>query len=99
MSFDGRAAFFAFVGVAVFSHWLVTDPTHDVSALQTNWWYVLAFSAVIAVIGPGILVLAQRLPGAAHAGRRSPLPPVQALRAPRTSSRTGSQWVGRSSPR
>jgi hypothetical protein len=48
-----RVALFALVGSSVFAHWLITDPTHDVSNDQSSWWHVIAFSAVIVLIAIG----------------------------------------------
>jgi hypothetical protein len=52
-----RAAFFVVVGVAVFAHWLVTDPSHGETVAQTGWRHVIAFSGVVAAIGAGIVIL------------------------------------------
>ena len=45
-----RAAFFAGVGIAFFTHWAVTDPGFEESASQSEWRHVLAFSAVLSTL-------------------------------------------------
>lgn len=65
-----RAALFVLVGAAVFAHWFVTSPTHDQDTMQTGWWYVLAFSGMIVLIGIGVVVFARLTTGKA---RRAPV--------------------------
>lgn len=45
-----RAALFALVGVAFFGHWLLADPSFEVSDSQSEWKYVLGFSAAILAL-------------------------------------------------
>lgn len=44
-----RAAFFALVGVAFFTHWVVTDPSFE-GPINTEWTHVLAFSALLLTL-------------------------------------------------
>ena len=45
-----RAAVFASVGVAFFAHWLITDPSFEGSTSQSEWRYVLGFSATLLTL-------------------------------------------------
>src|SRR5882724_10669124 len=58
-----RPALFAFVGVAFFAHWVVTDPSFGETATQSEWRYVLAFSGVILLLGLVIPLLAEVVGG------------------------------------
>jgi hypothetical protein len=58
-----RPALFAFVGVAFFAHWVVTDPSFEETATQSEWRYVLAFSGVILLLGLAIPLLAEVVGG------------------------------------
>ncbi len=41
---------FGLVGVASFVHWVLADPSRDVSYSQSQWGHVLLFSAAIAIL-------------------------------------------------
>jgi hypothetical protein len=45
-----RAALFALVGVAFFAHWVIADPSYEVSDSQDDWSYVLLFRAAILTL-------------------------------------------------
>ncbi len=53
------AAFFALYGCAFLAWWVVADPSHEVSETQDEWPYVLAFSGVILLLGPAVLLYAR----------------------------------------
>ena len=58
-----RAAFFAFVGVAFFTYWVIADPSYEGSATQSEWPYVLAFSGVILLLAVAVPALAWLVEG------------------------------------
>ena len=68
-----RAALFAVVGVLVLVHWLVADPGNGVSEKQSEWIFVLVFSAAVAGLALAVPVFA-RLTGGAVAFRVSLVP-------------------------
>lgn len=43
--------FFAFVGAVFLAHWVITDPGYGESATQSEWRYVLFFSAALLTLG------------------------------------------------
>ena len=45
-----RGATFTVVGLAFFAHWVVADPGLEESATQSDWPYVLGFSAVLLTL-------------------------------------------------
>ncbi len=59
-----RPALFALVGVSFLAHWVIADPSYDVSETQDDWPYVLGFSAAI-----GSLAIALPLCGKLVGGR------------------------------
>lgn len=54
-----RALFFAVVGATFFAHWLLADPSYDENPKQSEWPYVLFFSAVIALLAAAVPLLAR----------------------------------------
>ncbi len=50
-------------------HWMVADPPQDETSQQHEWFFVVFFSAVVLVIGAGMLVVAHQapVPGASRA--------------------------------
>lgn len=54
--------FFGGVGAAFLAHWVLTDPTSDESAAQSEWLHVLAFSALLSLLGVAVLVAASLAP-------------------------------------
>jgi len=65
-----RAVLFTFVGVYSFAHWVVTDPSYEISDSQDEWNYVLAFSALLFSLAVAIPILAH-LAGGRFAFRAS----------------------------
>jgi hypothetical protein len=59
------------VGMVPFVHWSVADLSHDETAQQHQWLFVLFFSAVVLVLGAGMLVVAHQapVPGALRTAR------------------------------
>jgi hypothetical protein len=58
-----RAALFALVGLVFLTHWLVTDPSYEMSDSQDEGNHVLAFSAVILSLAAAIPMVAQLVHG------------------------------------
>jgi len=58
-----RAALFALVGLVFLAHWLVTDPSYEMSDSQDEWNHVLAFSAVILSLAAAIPMFAKLVHG------------------------------------
>lgn len=54
-----RAVWFALLGAAFQLHWVLTDPSLQVSANQDHWVNVIAFSTVIAGLAVALLVFAR----------------------------------------
>ena len=57
-----RAALFALVGVAFFTHWVVTDPSFE-GPISTEWTHVLAFSALLLTIAAALPVYGRMIGG------------------------------------
>ena len=75
-----RAAFFTLVGVLFFVHWITTQPSYGVSASQSEWNYVLAFSAAILALAIALPMFA-RLVGGRYTVRVSLVPAAGAALA------------------
>ena len=58
-----RAAVFALVGLVFLTHWLVTDPSYEMSDSQDEWKHVLAFSAVILSLAAAVPMFAKLVHG------------------------------------
>ena len=50
------------VGLVPFVHWSVADLSHEETTQQHEWLFVLFFSAVVLVLGAGMLVVAHQVP-------------------------------------
>ena len=60
-----RAALFGLTGLLFFGSWLVTDPSFDVSPIQGEWPFVLAFSALILTLALAVPQFADMVGGRA----------------------------------
>ena len=63
--FEGRdlplAAFLVALGVGVWLHWSITDPSFDTTEAQSAWQHVLGFSALVLGLAVGAAVLGRTL--------------------------------------
>ena len=50
------------VGLVPLAHWSVADLSQDETTQQHEWLFVLFFSAVVLVLGAGMLVVAHQVP-------------------------------------
>ena len=57
-----RAVLFALVGVAFFTHWVVTDPSRD-GPITTAWPHVLAFSGLLIAFAVALPVYGRMVGG------------------------------------
>ena len=57
-----RAALFALVGAAFFTHWVVTDPSFD-GPINTAWPHVLAFSGLLLTFAVALPVYGRMVGG------------------------------------
>ena len=57
-----RAALFAVVGAAFFTHWVVTNPSFD-GPINTAWPHVLAFSALLLTLAVALPVYGRMVGG------------------------------------
>ena len=60
-----RAALFGLTGLLFFGSWLVTNPSFDVSPIQGEWPFVLAFSALILTLALAVPQFADMVGGRA----------------------------------
>lgn len=58
-----RVSLFALVGVAFLAHWIIADPGYEASASQTEWPYVLGFSAALISLGFALPIFGQMIGG------------------------------------
>jgi hypothetical protein len=58
-----RATFLALAGIALFAYWVIFDPTNDAKSSQSEWRFVIGFSAALLILAVAILLYGDMVGG------------------------------------